>query len=271
MDQSSNARTILDHYRQEAEKHGLDPSSTMADPITREKEVTAIRSVLASLRDSASALEDILELGCGNGFLLSEMRDWHPAASLTGIDFSPDMVELAQKRGIDRCVVAQGDVAALELADASFDVVVTERCIVNLLDPDLQDQAFHEIARVLRPGGHFVMVEAFSDGLENLNRAREELGLEPHAAPYHNRWLDKARFEQVVSTAFTIVPDEEMERQGLPPHNFLSSHYFISRVLYPAVTNKPVTYATEFVKFFQFLPTVGTYAGIQLFLLRKLP
>ena len=33
-----------------------------------------------------------------------------------------------------------------------------------------------EIARILKPGGHYLMIECFNDGLANNNRAREELG-----------------------------------------------------------------------------------------------
>jgi hypothetical protein len=110
-----------------------------------------------------------------------------------------------------------------------------------------------------------VLIEAFTDGLDNLNRARQELGLPPNRVPEHNRWFEKERFLQVVAPLFEDVG----EADGVPPRTFLSTHYFISRVLYPAVTRREVLYNTEFVRFFRFLPPQGDYSPIQVFLLRK--
>ena len=119
---------------------------------------------------------------------------------------------------------------------------------------------------MLKPGGHFVLIEAFTDGIDNLNRARTELGLPENMVPPYNLWFDTRHFLSVVNGLFEIVP---AEGNGIPPRNFLSSHYFISRVLYPAVTQRDVIYNTEFVRFFRFLPPQGDFSPIQLYLMRK--
>jgi SAM-dependent methyltransferase len=126
-----------------------------------------------------------------------------------------------------------------------------------------------ELHRVLKPGGHLVLIEAFTDGADNLNRARAEVGLPANPIPPHNLWFDKPAFTSLVETLF-----EEPIANGspeLPPRNFLSSHYFVSRVLYPAVTRREVLYNTELVKFFRFLPPQGDYSPIQLYFMRKEP
>ena len=110
-----------------------------------------------------------------------------------------------------------------------------------------------------------MFVEAFTDGADNLNKARTELGLPPNPVPHHNLWFDKARFLGVVADLF----DEVRSDGELPPRNFLSTHYFVSRVLYPSVTTREVMYNTEFVKFFRFMAPHGEYSPIQLFFLRK--
>ena len=58
---------------------------------------------------------------------------------------------------------------------------------------------------------------------------------------------------------------------GLPlPWNFLSSYYFVSRVLYPAMLNgSEVVRNSEIAKFFSYLPPMGNYCPIQAFVLRK--
>jgi ubiquinone/menaquinone biosynthesis C-methylase UbiE len=257
-------RTILEHYRRQAEEHDLSPSSTMADQVTRDLEVdailTAVRHAVGDRREAS-----LLEVGCGNGYLLQALRERFPALRLVGVDFSPDMLEVARRRGVERCELRREDVRSLGIGDGEFDVVVSERCLINLLDPGDQMAALREVHRVLAPGGTAVLVEAFTDGLENLNRARLELGLPENRVPEHNLWFDKQRFLEVASSLF----EDPGPAEGVPPRNFLSSHYFISRVLYAAVTRQEILYNTEFVRFFRFLPPQGDYSPIQLFLLRK--
>lgn len=254
---------ILQHYRQEAERHELRPSSTMADLVTRDAEVEAILACLASVVDRPDA--SLLEVGCGNGYLLEVLRERFPELRLLGTDYSPEMVALASRREIAHCEVQQQDVRTLDFEEGSFDLVVSERCLINLLDEEGQAAAIREVHRVLVQGGHLVLVEAFTDGLANLNRAREELGLPPNQVPPYNRWFDAQWFLELTASLF----QDAGGGPGVPPRTFLSSHYFISRVLYPSVTKREILYNTEFVRFFRFLPPQGDYSPIQLFLLRK--
>ncbi len=271
MDSESAAYSdvILGHYRKEAEEHGKDASSTMRDEITRGREIASVLRVLAYLEARGAPIARLLDVGCGNAYLLEVLRKAYAAAALTGLEYTPEMVELGRGRGVARTAIEQGDVRALPFADGAFDVVVTERCIINVMDRAHQADALHQVARVLAPGGHYVCIEAFTDGLTELNRAREELGLPPNDMPYHNLWFDKPWFLDTIARDFEIV-DLSVERDpSLPTPNFLSSHYFVSRVLYPAITRAPILYNTQLVKFFSFLPPIGNYAAIQLYLLRR--
>jgi SAM-dependent methyltransferase len=257
---------ILDHYRSEAASHGLDPSSTMADARTREIELDAIRRAVAFAAADRGASLAVLEVGCGNGHLLACLREWLPASDLTGCDYTPEMIELANQRAIDRCRVERQDVRSLTYGDSSFDVVVSERCVINVMDRDEQRTALAELARVLEPGGYLLLIEAFLDGLANLNRARDELGLPPNVVPHHNLWFEHEWFDDVIGRHFEPVANVG---DDLAPVNALSSHYFVSRVLYPAVTNREVLYNTEFVRFFDWLPPRGDYSPIEVHFLRR--
>jgi ubiquinone/menaquinone biosynthesis C-methylase UbiE len=257
---------IIEHYRQEALLHELQPTSTMLDQTTRELEVRAILACLSSLEPSTDG-GSLLEIGCGNGFLLQILRERFPAVRLCGADYSADMVRLARTRNVARCEIRREDVRALTLPSASFDVVVSERCLINLPHQRAQADALREIHRVLKPGGHLVLIEAFIEGIQNLNGARTEVGLSENTVPPYNLWFDTQRFLSVVSDLFEEI--DGGEEGSLPPRNFLSSHYFVSRVLYPAVTKREVMYNTEFVRFFRFLPPQGNYSPIQLYFLRK--
>lgn len=268
MNETLHKETILEHYRKQASEHGLESTSTMLDQTTREIEVSSILSCISYVRERESQLR-LLEIGCGNGYLLKELRNQFCDIQLTGIDYSPDMIALAQQRRIENCEVYQGDVRSPDLEPSRFDVVVSERCLINVLEREAQDEGLRNVHRVLRPGGYAVIIEAFMDGLQNLNKARTELGLDENTVPHHNLWFDKPHFLKIVSELFDVLTDEELHSEGLPKSNFLSSHYFISRVFYPCITKREILYNTEFIRFFRFLPPTGNYAPIQLFLVRK--
>jgi ubiquinone/menaquinone biosynthesis C-methylase UbiE len=269
MSGSSYEEAILEHYKQQANEYGLEPTSTMLDQTTRAMEVEAILSCIAYARRQVDRHMSLLEIGCGNGYLLESIRARFPDVLLTGVDYSPDMIALAAQRNIENCKVYRGDIGALDFEDASVDFVASERCIINLLEREVQYKALNELHRVLKPGGLMVLVESFADGLENLNRARNELGLPGNVVPHHNLWFDKTDFLTTIRKMFEVVSDEELIREGLATSNFLSSHYFMSRVVYPCVTRGEILYNSEFVKFFRFLPPMGNYSPIQLFVLRK--
>lgn len=275
MADSDYNQLILEHYRQQALEHGHLASSTMLDQTTREKEIAAILSAIDSVRElhsdkiSANAVLRLLEIGCGNGYLLQAIRNEFANMSLTGLDYTPEMVQLARERELDRCAVLRGDVRSLALASASVDIVVSERCLINLLNPKGQEDALAEAHRVLKPDGYLIAIEAFTDGWRNLNRARTELGLTEHPIPLQNLWFEKEHWFNLIRYRFEPILPEDPGGVAVPPANFLSSHYFVSRVLYPCLTRREVLYNTEFVRFFNFLPPYGNYSPIQFFFLRK--
>ena len=260
---------ILRHYRSEAELFGSDASSTMRDETTRAREIAAIHRLFDHVRSLNKGAKDVVDIGCGNGFLLERLRVHAPDVALTGLEYTPEMVEIARKRNVSGCTVTQGDVRELPFPDASFDLAITERCIINVMDRDDQARSLREVARILRPGGYFICIEAFMDGLDALNEARAELGLEPNAVAHHNIWFDKQWFLDTIKPVFEVAELDENADPPLPTPNFLSSHYFISRVLYPSVTKREIIYNTHFVKFFGFLPPIGNYSAIQIYLLKK--
>ena len=265
---SSHDEVILSHYRKEATEEKASATSTMRDLITRASEVEAVLSVINYLARSPAPVKRLLDIGCGNGYLLSLLAEEYPDLVLEGLDYTPEMIDIARARNIAGCKIRQGDVRKLPSGDSAWDMVVTERCIINVMDRDEQARSFSEVARVLKSGGHYLCIEGFTDGLAQLNEARTELGLPPNVQPYHNLWFDKDWFLETVAEKFEVV-DTQAASNELPPTNFLSSHYFVSRALYPAITSSDIMYNTHLVRFFSFLPPMGCYSPIQLYLLRK--
>ena len=98
----------------------------------------------------------ILELGIGTGETAKRVLAEHPDARLTAIDSSPEMVERA------RAVVPQADLRLARLEDplpeGPFELVVSALAVHHLDAPGKED-LFRRIAKVLEPGGSFVLAD----------------------------------------------------------------------------------------------------------------
>lgn len=268
----NNDELVKEHYKDEAEKHGASLQSTMEDEIVREREIELILNFFKSIGvTSKNGALNILDLGCGNGYALSRLSKSLPANAYWGLDFSEDLAAIAKSRKLSNCKFTTGDARSLSLEDNFFDVVYSERCLINILDWEEQKLALKEIGRILKPNGYYLMIECFTDGLENNNRARRECGLEELKEAYHNKYFVKELFFEAIRDKFEVIEPSRLSVNGLQliHNNFLSSHYFISRILHALVTKGNQMKNTEFVKFFSFIPPVGNYSQIQAYILKK--
>jgi len=261
---------ILQHYREVAEKYGDSSRSSMEDDFVRGKEIEWIENTLRVLQESHPASLNVLDLGCGNGFVLQLLAKTHPSCHFWGVDFSEDLLSIARDRNLPDVNFSRGDARRLSFVDEQFDLVYTERCLINILDPTEQIAGLREIARVLKPGGYYLMIECFTDGLQNNNKARADCGLPLIKEAYHNKYFEKAAFLNVIKDLFTAAELSDSAAPPFPFHNnFLSSYYFVSRVLYPSITKGEVARNSEVAKFFSFLPPVGNYSPIQALLWKR--
>lgn len=263
---------VKEHYRSEANNQGLHYTSTMPDEIVRSKEIEAIRAYLR-LYSAINPAAEVLEIGCGNGYLLDILHREFPKMSFSGMDYTHEMVELARSRQMKNVHLEQGNVCSLSYKSQRFDLIISERVIINLLDRNHQDRAFEETARILKPGGWFICIEGFATPLANLNAARAELGLAEIKQPFHNRWYTDQDWKQYLENRFEIIaPSSIAKTEPLAEPNFLSTHYFVTRVFHDLV--KPeggVVRNSLFGKFFSsVLPNHGDYAPVKLYLLRKI-
>lgn len=98
----------------------------------------------------------ILEVGVGTGLNLPL---YPPGSDVTGIDLSPLMlkraVALAREKGL-KARLMEMDVQRMDFPDHFFDTVVATCVFCTVPDPV---RGFKEIKRVLRPGGHIILLE----------------------------------------------------------------------------------------------------------------
>lgn len=97
-----------------------------------------------------------LELGCGTGFFLLNLKQAGVLTDGCVTDLSPGMVEVAKRNAEHLGFSIEGRVAdaeSLPYPDDSFDLVVGHAVLHHIPDVGL---ALREVLRVLRPGGRFV-------------------------------------------------------------------------------------------------------------------
>ena len=257
---------VKGHYDRIAAQDGLAPASTMQDETVRQKETEAIKSLVAGYVEKTKAGKacSFVDIGCGNGFTLRTLRT-SIAAPITLQGFEPNdkMRELAQQQtaGLDRITIAKGDIRQPGFApDNAYDILLSQRVIINILDLDHQRQALKNLVRLVKPGGLFIFIEAFQSGLEYLNLARAEQSIDPLPPAFHNLYLPDDFFN---------LPELQAYPGNTISEHFLSTHYYVSRVLHPAwldLQKKEFIRNSHFVRFFSgaLAQGIGQYAPLRL-------
>jgi ubiquinone/menaquinone biosynthesis C-methylase UbiE len=127
-----------------------------APTYARETAISAIenRMVSAATPPPLAGLR-LLDAGCGTGRRLREAG----AASAVGVDLSPDMIAAGLgDTATTRLLV--GDVRALPVADAAFDVVWCRLVIGHVADAAA---VYHELARVAASGALVIVTDFHAD------------------------------------------------------------------------------------------------------------
>ncbi|HET6583551.1 MAG TPA: class I SAM-dependent methyltransferase [Nannocystaceae bacterium] len=103
----------------------------------------------------------ILDLGCGTGRTLAQLRRALPDARCIGMDLSPYYLSVARDvlAGPPDVELVPGNAESIPLADASVDAVVSV-FMFHELPRNARRAVWREVARVLRPGGTFVVVDS---------------------------------------------------------------------------------------------------------------
>jgi len=110
-------------------------------------------------RSAAKIVEEwqprrVLDLATGSGDLALAMQRRLPEAAITAADFSPEMLSVARRKGVREVILA--DALNLPFETESFDCVTIAFGLRNMSDWNM---ALREMARVLRSGGHLLVLD----------------------------------------------------------------------------------------------------------------
>lgn len=168
--------------------------------------------------------ERALDLGCGVGHTLRRIAPM--VAFAVGADATLEMMQAGRTSVVSAANAAfvQSDAAALPFANATFDLATCRLAAHHVTDAA---SAFRELARVLRSGGRFVLVDNYAPDDPALDAFINEL--ETLRDPSHVRsrtvagWralLDGAGFRASVESDLLttkLITDAWLERSQTPP------------------------------------------------------
>ena len=180
-----------------------------------------IKTIATYARDGIK----VLDFGCGNGITAIEIARQFDV-QLLGMDYAEEMIiaanGLIKGQALKGKVKFQvGDVDSLSTLNQKFDLIYTERMLINLPDWPAQKEAIIRLTKLLQPGGQYVMCENSEDGLDAINDLREPAGLEKVVPPWHNRYLKDREINS--------LKIQDVNLEGI--NHFSSTYYFLSRVV----------------------------------------
>jgi SAM-dependent methyltransferase len=116
------------------------------------------RQVLPWVLQGSELGEHVLELGAGPGAATEELGRLAPR--VTSLEYDHTFAtKLGARVNGSNATVIQGDAAMLPFADGTFSSAIAILMLHHLRSNELQDRAFAETWRVLRPGGVFLVFE----------------------------------------------------------------------------------------------------------------
>jgi len=137
-----------------------------------------------------------LEVGIGTGKNISYYPD---DISLTGIDFSERMIEIAKKKAKDKDNVwlQVMDAEYMQFKDNMFDTVVTSCVYCSVPDPV---KGLKEMKRVCKPGGKILMLEHVRSNRKMLGKAMDILN--PIPLNIYGANINRRTYENLLKAGF---------------------------------------------------------------------
>jgi len=142
-----------------------------------------LKHVIPWLLSGTDLGEHVLEIGAGSGPATEELRK--RAGRVTSLEYShASAAGLAQRIERANGDVLQGDASALPFPEKTFSAAIAVLVLHHLKSQELQERAFAEIFRVLRPGGVFLAVEIQDGWLQRIGHLRSTfVAVRPSSVP----------------------------------------------------------------------------------------
>jgi len=169
-----------------------------------------LRAEIELLRKHIPEGSKILDAGCGEaeGTLV---YSFIPRTILHAVDFSETRLQKARERlaGRENVTCKQVDFLGNYELDHDYDVVVSQRFLINLMEWEKQQQVLLDLISLLKPRGQLLLLEGSQQGVDSLNQFRAALGLEPVPVKWHNLFFDdRALVDFMSSHRYRLVNED---------------------------------------------------------------
>lgn len=242
-----DSNAIFEHWTNWAETYGTALRATTKTPTAKFLELDAFTRRLQSILGNQKA--NILEIGCGNGINCIPLAKHFPNIHFDGLDYVAQMISAAHETLAsedasvkDRVRFFQANALELDTQPdilESYDVVFTDRCLINIKPLENQKLAISKMATKLKPGGHLLMIENSIQTFEQQNQCRKTLDLPPRDPADYNLFFDDDEIlGHLASAGLELVEIED----------FISLHDLLLYVLVPAINGGTVDYEHPIVK-----------------------
>lgn len=133
----------------------------------------------------------VLDVGCGEGegtLAYSSI----PHVLVHGVDFSETRLRIAAERLGERenVLLKRVDLLGDYALDNDYDIIVSQRCLINLTEWELQKKVLRELFSMLKAGGLLILMEGSQQGVDSLNEFRAAWGLAPIPVKWHNLFFE---------------------------------------------------------------------------------
>jgi ubiquinone/menaquinone biosynthesis C-methylase UbiE len=162
---------------------------------------SSTRQFIPPLLDAAEVTGSmvVLDVGCGPGYVAGAAAE--RGATSRGLDFSREMVAIAQKKFPD-IEFREGDAQNLPFPDATFDRVLANFALLHLPDPE---RACAEAFRVLKPGGKFGFTvwappeeNPYAKMIDDAMQAHADLEIDLPTGPPHHLFSGREEFRRAL-------------------------------------------------------------------------
>ncbi len=178
----------------------------------------------------------VLDAGCGEGegtFVYSTI----PGVEIHAVDFSDTRLLKARSRllGRENVLLKKVDFLSNYNIDYDYDVVVSQRFLINLYEWDIQAKVLLDLMARLKESGKLLMLEGSQQGTNELNEFRAAWGMKPIQVKWHNLFFDDDLLIDFMSKhGYPLV-----EKQGL------GTYFALTRGIRP-VLDKNLDWDSDF-------------------------
>ena len=169
----------------------------------RRQALVPLKGALTGRSVSGRDAARLLDVACGTGRFLREVKANYPRLHVTGLDLSPHYLTVARRvlERWSRVRFVEGAAEAMPFADAEFDIIT---CIYlfHELPPRIRRAVVAEARRVLRPGGTLIFVDSLQTGDEPDYDATLDLFPVAFHEPYYASYL-REDLDRLWSPGFT--------------------------------------------------------------------